>query len=121
MPSEPGPHDHLPLSETKRHILLTLLEGVGHGYGIRHRTEERTEGRVVLAAGSLYHALPRLVEDGLVVEVEEPPEELEERATSRWRFYEITPLGRQVVQAEAERLGREAAWAAAALGGGGRP
>jgi len=107
----------LPLTPTRLHIMLALIEGVQHGYGIRRIVEERTEGRVKLPAANLYETIPRLLRAGLAEEVP-PPAGSETEATSRWRFYRITDLGREVVQAETARLEREAKWAHRALAKG---
>lgn len=105
----------LPLKPAHFHILLTLAEAPTHGYGVRQVVEERTGGQIVLAAGTLYETLQRLERDGLVVETETPAEE-RERASSRWRFYAATPLGREVLAGEVVRLEADLAAARASLG-----
>jgi DNA-binding PadR family transcriptional regulator len=65
--------------------------------------EERTEGAVLLGAGTLYAALQRMSHDGLIEETS-PPEELDEEPSTRWRFYRITPGGRAVLKREIARL-----------------
>ena len=104
----------LPLTPTRFHILLALTEGVQHGYEIRRTVEERSEGSISLPAASLYETLPRLLRDDFAEEVP-PPGDGAAEPTSRWRFYRITDLGRQLVQAETHRLESEAAWARKAL------
>jgi DNA-binding PadR family transcriptional regulator len=104
----------LPLTPTRFHILLALTESVQHGYEIRRTVEERSDGRISLPAASLYETLPRLLRDGFAEEVS-PPGDGDAEPTSRWRFYRITDLGRQLVQAETHRLESEAAWAREAL------
>ena len=51
----------------------------------------------------LYETLQRFQNDGLVVETETPVD-LRDQASSRWRFYQATSLGRQVLEAEIARL-----------------
>jgi DNA-binding PadR family transcriptional regulator len=104
----------LPLKAVHFHILLTLAEGPAHGYGVRQQVEERTGGVIVLAAGTLYETLQRLERDGLVEETEAPAEDAE-RASSRWRFYRATDLGRAVLVREVARLEDDLAAARAAL------
>lgn len=104
----------LPLTPTRFNILLALFEGVQHGYGIRRTVEERTGGRMRLPAATLYETMPRLLRDGIVEEVP-PPEDGAEDSTSRWRFYRLTDLGRQLVQAQTRSLEAQAAWARDAL------
>jgi len=98
------PSDHVPLKPAYFHILLTVAARPVHGYGIRQEVEERTGGTILLAAGTLYEALQRLQRDGLVRETDDVPAEDAERASSRWRFYEATPLARRVLTLEVARL-----------------
>ena len=115
------PPTALPLTPTAFHILVTLTDGALHGYAIKREVEERTEGVVRLGAGTLYHALRSLGNRGLVAETDPP--EPEAAGSSRWRFYEITPEGRRVLEAECRRLASDVAYARAKLAtveGGGR-
>jgi len=94
-----------PLKPAHLHILISTMTGPIHGYGIRRVVEERTEGRILLPAGTLYHMLQRLTADELICETDPPDEERD--ASSRWRFYRITPLGRDVVREEIQRMERD--------------
>jgi DNA-binding PadR family transcriptional regulator len=96
------PADLLPLPLVSFQILLSLSDGVKHGYGIKHEVEERTSGSVRLGAGTLYSAIQRLSRDRLIEEAATPPGT--EGDTVRWRFYRITPVGRRVLLAEIRRL-----------------
>jgi DNA-binding PadR family transcriptional regulator len=83
-------------------ILLALADEDRHGLGIMSEVLERTDGRMKLWPGMLYRNLSKLVEEGLLVEVDAPP-----RGSSgggRPRFYRLTPVGRRACAAEAERL-----------------
>jgi DNA-binding PadR family transcriptional regulator len=80
-------------------ILAALLDGPLHGYAIAARARELSGERVRLGAGTLYGALNRLVEEGLVVEQSE-----EVVSGRRRRYYAISDGGRSAVSAEAERL-----------------
>ena len=62
----------------------------------------RSGGAVTLHPGSLYRALARLLEDAFIVELDGRPGGWGDDA--RRRTYQITPLGRAVARAEAERL-----------------
>jgi DNA-binding PadR family transcriptional regulator len=108
------PDDFLPLKPAHFHILLSLDRHPAHGYGVRQEIDRRTQGSIVLAAGTLYETLQRLQRDGLVTETDPPPESTE-RASSRWRFYVATPLGREVLRREVARLEADLAAAKAAL------
>jgi DNA-binding PadR family transcriptional regulator len=94
-----SPEDHLPLTHVAYHLLLSLAGDALHGYGIIKAVEERTGGRLVLEAGTLYAAIKRLREDGLIEEREGP-----DAADARRRYYGLTPEGRAVLRAESERL-----------------
>lgn len=104
----------LPLRAAHFHILLTLVDGPSHGYGVRRAVDERTDGRILLAAGTLYETLQRLSRDGLIEQVATPAE-IEEEASSRWRFFDLTPLGRSTLAAEFSRLEADVAVARAKL------
>lgn len=93
--------EHLPLSDAVFHILVALVGGALHGYGVLLEVEERTEGRVVLGTGTLYSAVKRLRRDGLIEETEPPCGEDDD---PRRRYYRLTELGRAVTDAEARRL-----------------
>lgn len=101
MKARRDPEDFLPLNPPRYHILLALGEDVKHGYAMMDELEARTSGRIVLLPGTLYSNVARLVEDGLVEEVEGPDYEL--RGGER-RYYRTTELGRAVARAESRRL-----------------
>ena len=52
-------NDNIALTETTYYILLSLLEP-GHGYAVMQKAEELSEGRVRIAAGTMYGALDNL-------------------------------------------------------------
>ena len=86
----------LPLTPQQFHILLALVDGTCHGYGIIQAVERRTEGALTMGTGTLYTAMARLVELELVADAD--------KADPRRRFYRLTPLGRAVLRAETARL-----------------
>jgi DNA-binding PadR family transcriptional regulator len=69
---------------------------------MRREVEERTDGTVLLSAGTLYEALQRLERLGLIVGTKPPAGA--EVESKRWRFYRITPYGKKVLKAELRRL-----------------
>ena len=99
-----APETFLPLTPATFHILLSLEEAPLHGYGVKRVVEERTDGAVQLSAGTLYTAVQRLEQSGLIQEVDAPDEEARAAASSRWRFYRCSDLGRRVLSAELQRL-----------------
>jgi DNA-binding PadR family transcriptional regulator len=90
----------LPLSELSFQILLALGNGASHGYAIGKEIEERTGGRMNPTTGSLYQALKRLKEEGLIEETVQT----EVNDDARRKYFRLTPLGRQVAALEVERL-----------------
>jgi PadR family transcriptional regulator, regulatory protein PadR len=90
-----------PLSEAEFQILLALADAPRHGYGIIKEVEGRTDGALRLGAGTLYGAIRRFVDSGLVVEREDDSEE-----DGRRRVYALTKLGRRAAADEAARLER---------------
>lgn len=90
------PRRFLPLSAQQFHILLALAREDRHGYGIILDVAERTGGKLRLGTGTLYTAIARLTTLALVEDtgIEDGPR----------RHYHLTPLGKQVLQAEADRL-----------------
>ena len=94
--------DLLPLPPATFHILLSLADGERHGYGIMREVTDRTDGGVRLGAGTLYGALKRLLEGGLVAESDERADPA--MGEERRRYYRLTPFGRAVARAEARRL-----------------
>jgi len=114
MPGSNAEDAFLPLKPSHFHILLSVSAAPMHGYGIRREVEERTGGRIVLAAGTLYETLQRLETRGLIEETDVPRESGAE-ASVRWRFYRVTPLGRRVLSAEVARLEADVAAARATI------
>ena len=101
MPRKP-PQTFLPLKSNWLHILLSLVEGEQHGYGIMQDVLERSDGKVRLWPATLYGSLKRLIQEGLIGESSErPAPELDD---ARRRYYKLTPLGRRVLDLESERL-----------------
>ncbi len=103
-----SPRTVLPLPATSFHILLALVDGPAHGYGIKRVVEERTHGRIRLAAGTLYEAMQRLSRQGLI-ENTEAPEEFS--GSGRVRFYRITDTGEAELGDELRRLEQDVAFA----------
>ena len=100
---EPSVEGFLPLTPITFHILLALMDGVRHGYGIKREVEDRTAGAIRLGAGTLYEGIQRMERKGLL-RGSDPPDDEEVEPGSRWRFHAITKLGRAVVEAELARL-----------------
>jgi len=82
-------------------ILLAVADGPRHGYAVMRDVHERSGGAVDLGTSHLYRHLRKLLDDGLVEEVEHAAPD---RDDPRRRYYRLTPLGRGVVRAESVRL-----------------
>ena len=92
----------LPLKHATFQILLALDDGEAlHGYAIMQAVSQMTDGRETILPGTLYAALARMVDDGLV---EERQGAAESSGGPPRRYYRRTPFGRAVARAESERL-----------------
>jgi DNA-binding PadR family transcriptional regulator len=83
-------------------VLVALADGEKHGYAIIKEVARRTSDAVRLHTGTLYTALRRFVDDGLVEETAERPDPALD--DERRRYYRLTERGRAVALAEAARL-----------------
>jgi DNA-binding PadR family transcriptional regulator len=92
----------LPLKTQWFHILLSLAGEEQHGYGIMQQVLDRTMGKVRLWPATLYGSIKRLIEADLIEESSSRP--APENDDARRRYYRLTPLGREVLDAECERL-----------------
>lgn len=93
----------LPLKQSIYRVLLALPDGESlHGYAIMQGVAEMTHGRETILPGTLYAALARMVDDGLV-DAQEAPDGDASGGPAR-RYYRRTAFGRAVARAESERL-----------------
>lgn len=90
----------LPLEMEILEVALSLLgtskESTFHGFGLAHRMRERSGSRSLTGHGTLYKALGRLEERGLLSSRWEDAAAAEGRP--RRRLYELTPQGVQVAE-----------------------
>jgi len=92
----------VPMPPAVFHILTVLAQSDQHGYAILRAVREQTGGRVRLGPGTLYRSIQRMLEDGLIEELDDRPDpELDDE---RRRYYRITRVGRTAARAEAKRL-----------------
>jgi DNA-binding PadR family transcriptional regulator len=92
----------LPLPQAVFQILVALADQDRHGYAIMQDVAGRTDGSVKLSPGTLYGSIKRMLEEGLIIEVDARPSRNED--DERRRYYRITQFGRDIAQAEADRL-----------------
>src|SRR5947208_16097317 len=102
MGKKAAPEEFLPLTPAVFHILVALGDGESHGYAIMQNVRTRTGGAVRLSAGTLYGAVSRLLDDGLIEESEERPDP--EMDDTRRRYYRLSNFGSRVLAAETRRL-----------------
>lgn len=83
------------LTEVTFFILLALYTP-NHGYGIMQFVEEKTQGRLILGAGSLYGAIKTLQERNWIMPVDD--------GRGRKKEYIITKIGKEIAEVELKRL-----------------
>lgn len=93
--------ENVRLTPAHFHILLAAVRGPIHGYAIKRRVEQRTEGRIKLGPGSLYWAINKLVEAGLLEET--PATSAKSEGPSR-RYFALSVAGRARLESEIETL-----------------
>jgi DNA-binding PadR family transcriptional regulator len=89
---------YLPLRPVEFHILLSLASGERHGYGIIQDIEARDDSAVP-DVGTMYRALARMADSGLIQAVRSA-----DSSDERRNYYRITDRGLRVAKAEARRL-----------------
>lgn len=82
-------------------ILKAISLGPLHGYGVLLRLQQLTRGRLQIQQGSLYPALYRLENQGLITS-----EWGESENKRKARFYSLTAAGRKQLKVEAESWSR---------------
>jgi DNA-binding PadR family transcriptional regulator len=98
----PPDHDAAPLSAVSYQILLALATRDRHGYAIRKAIEAQTDGTMRAGPGTLYSAIRRLEDDGLLEESKwRPDADLDDE---RRRYYHLTTSGRAALRAETEKM-----------------
>jgi len=98
------------LPEPTSFILSALTERPLHGYGVMLAVRDLSGGRISLRPGTLYTALDRLTEDGLLV-----VDRTEEDRGRLRRYYRLTDHGAATLAAEVEQVRANAAMAAERL------
>ena len=94
-----------PISLPVLHILLALAEGARHGYAIKQDVEERTGGTIRLGPGTLYEAIARLQDGGLIEESVTRGGDPANGQEAQRRYYALTDRGWTVLREEVRQLG----------------
>lgn len=85
-----------PMTESGFYILFCLQQPQ-HGYGISSRVRQMTGGELIIGAGTMYGTLSKMESDGLISFV---------REEEKRKLYQITELGREVLDLEIHRIER---------------
>ncbi|MEJ2748508.1 MAG: PadR family transcriptional regulator [Anaerolineae bacterium] len=96
--------EFLPLREPTFFILLSLADSDKHGYAILKDVEMLSQGRVQLSTSTLYEALARLLDQGVVTRVTAVNQNAANHPGRPRKFYQLTHTGQQVLDAELARL-----------------
>lgn len=100
--ADQDPNELLPLPPAQLHILLALADGEKHGYAVMSEIEQMTDGEVSMGPGTLYGAIKRMLNAGLIEESDNRPDpELDDE---RRRYYRTSGFGARVLTAELSRL-----------------
>ena len=97
----PRPDELLPLKPLHFLMLLALVDGERHAYGIKKDLASRGEHRDI-GPGTLYRSIAQLMDNALIEESDRRP--VAELDDERRRYYRLTGFGRRVLAAEAKRL-----------------
>lgn len=102
MPRKQAPEPRKALSLPVIHIMLALSDGARHGYAIKQEVEGRTGGAIRLGPGTLYEAIQRLLDGGLIEEAS--PADPENGQQAQRRYYALTRDGWGVLRDEIQQL-----------------
>ena len=86
-----------PVTEATYYILLALIEPL-HGYGVMKKVEQMSNGRIIIAAGTLYGAFSSLEKNKLIEHLGVDPN------NSRRKLYQLTESGNRLIRYEVHRL-----------------
>ena len=87
---------YLPMTETGFYILF-CLQDERHGYSITQKVKEMTDSQVLISPETMYGTLSKMEKDGLISFV---------REEEKRKIYQITDLGRKVLEIELKRIER---------------
>lgn len=105
--------ERIPLRGVELHILLGVVDRPRHGYAILQEAEGRTGGRPGFEIPTLYRALHRLRDEGLIGPADAPNDTGDERR----EYWYATEAGRQVLEAELARMETAVTVGRARMGG----
>lgn len=88
------------------HIMLVLADGARHGYAIKQAVEQRTDGAIRLGPGTLYEAIQRLEEAGLIAETTADGLEPANGQEAQRRYYQLTERGWSTLRKDLQAYGQ---------------
>jgi DNA-binding PadR family transcriptional regulator len=94
------------LSVQVLHIMLAIADGARHGYAIKLEVERRTDGTIRVGPGTLYEAIQRLEDGGLIAEMLGERGEVANGQEAQRRYYELTDRGWKALRDELRALGQ---------------
>lgn len=90
----------LPLRNVEVEVLVSVHSEPRHGYAVLQEAEQRRGGHPGFEIPTLYRALRRLREAGLIEAVDPPPDERDQRR----EYWIASDLGRRALAAEVRRM-----------------
>jgi DNA-binding PadR family transcriptional regulator len=93
----------IPLTPAVFYVLLALSPGPRHGYAIMQETDTLSNGGFRMGPATLYSTIQRLVTLDLINETTDDSN-TESGNDSRRRYYELTKMGRGLLEAEVKRM-----------------
>lgn len=87
---------YIPMTETGFYILFCLKDEM-HGYNIGQKVKRMTGGEVSISPGTMYGTLSKMEKDGLIRFI---------REEEKRKLYQITELGREILDIEIRRIER---------------
>lgn len=105
MAKKPADPPRKPLSLPVLNIMLALADGARHGYAIKRDVEERSGGTIRLGPGTLYEAIGRLQDGGLIEESRSRGEDPANGQEAQRRYYALTERGWTTLRDEVQQLG----------------
>jgi DNA-binding PadR family transcriptional regulator len=90
----------LPLTPAVFYVLFALADGEKHGYAIMQQTTALSESKFRMGPATLYTTLQRLLDLGLIEEVEGN----RSSEDSRRRYYRLAGNGKSLLEAELARM-----------------
>ncbi len=86
--------------------MLVLAEGARHGYAIKQAVEQRTDGAIRLGPGTLYEAIQRLEDGGLIEETAVRAAGRANGQEAQRRYYRLTARGWTSLRKDLQAFGQ---------------